>query len=84
MCFLNAFLFGGNNNMVMTKFIVDENPSTNGANKIHNASAGCDELPITKSQILIGYFANQDLAYKRARMNWPTEKVVLCEKCCSS
>jgi len=31
---------------------------------------------------LIGYFANYELAYKRARMNWPREKVEGCDKCC--
>lgn len=72
----------GGQKMQMIKFIVDEKPAENGINKIHNATAGCENLPKLSDQILIGYFANYELAYKRARMNWPREKVEACEKCC--
>ena len=69
--------------MQMIKFIVDEKPEENGINKIHNATTGCENLPKLSDQILIGYFANYELAYKRARMNWPREKVIPCPKCCT-
>ena len=55
----------------MIKFIVNEQPSEKGIHHIHNASLGCADLPSSEDQILIGYFANYELAYKRARMNWP-------------
>ncbi len=58
----------------MIKFIVNEQPSEKGIHHIHNASLGCADLPSSEDQILIGYFANYELAYKRARMNWPREK----------
>ena len=38
-----------------------------GIHHIHNASLGCADLPSSEDQILIGYFANYELAYKRAR-----------------
>ncbi|QOW48899.1 MULTISPECIES: hypothetical protein [unclassified Acinetobacter] len=67
----------------MIKFIVDENALMNGSHLIHNGTQGCVDMPQFEQQILIGYFANFELAYKRARMSWPTEKVVGCDKCCS-
>ena len=70
--------------MLMKQFIVDEKPTAKGSNKIHNASAKCPDLPPNQDQIMIGYFANYELAYKRARMNWPREKVEACEKCCDA
>lgn len=66
----------------MIKFIVNEQPSEKGIHHIHNASLGCADLPSSEDQILIGYFANYELAYKRARINWPREKVEGCDKCC--
>lgn len=68
----------------MIKFIIDEQALANGTHLIHNASLGCEEMPKFDDQILIGYFADFKLAYKRARMNWPREKVEGCEKCCES
>jgi hypothetical protein len=67
----------------MIKFIVDEKASEKGVHYIHNGTKGCEDLPVFKDQILIGYFADFKLAYKRARMNWPTEKVEGCAKCCT-
>lgn len=67
----------------MIKFIVDEQASINGGYLMHNASLGCEDMPKFDEQILIGYFANFELAYKRVRMNWPKEKVDACSKCCS-
>ena len=67
----------------MIKFIVDEQESAQGVHYIHNVTEGCEDLPEFDNQILIGYFANYDLAYKRARMNWPREKVEGCHKCCT-
>ena len=49
----------------MIKFIVNEQPSEKGIHHIHNASLGCADLPSSEDQILIGYFANYELAYKR-------------------
>lgn len=66
----------------MIKFIVDEKESGKGSHLIHNGTKGCEDMPLFDDQILIGYFANYELAYKRARMNWPREKVVGCSKCC--
>ena len=54
----------------MIKFIINENPSANGVYQIHNATQGCEHLPHLSQQILIGYFANIELALKRAKMNW--------------
>lgn len=47
----------------MIKFIVDEQESAQGVHYIHNATRGCEDLPEFDNQILIGYFANYDLAY---------------------
>ena len=66
----------------MIKFIIDENPVASGAYLVHDASNDCEDLPPLNQQILIGYFANVELAYKRARMNWPKERVEACQKCC--
>ena len=66
----------------MDKYIINEDPMANGAHELHNASTDCDALPDLNAQMLIGYFANHELAYKRARMNWPTAKIQACEKCC--
>lgn len=68
----------------MIKFIVDEQPSHGSIHLIHNGDAACDALPAFNDQILIGYFENFELAYKRARMNWPREKVEGCPMCCKS
>ena len=68
----------------MIKFIVDEQPTAKGAHLIHNGNQGCEDMPKFDDQILIGYFANYELAYKRARMNWPREKVEGCGKCCNA
>jgi hypothetical protein len=72
----------GEMKMEMLKFIIDENQQQDGGHHIHNASLGCTNLPEVDAQILIGYFANYDFAYKRARMNWPREKVTACPNCC--
>ena len=53
----------------MIKFIVDENALSNGSHLIHNGTQGCVDMPQFDQQILIGYFANFELAYKRARMS---------------
>ncbi|RKG29387.1 hypothetical protein [Acinetobacter tianfuensis] len=68
----------------MIKFIVDEQPNGNKIHLIHNGNAACEALPAFDNQILIGYFENYELAYKRARMNWPTEKVEGCPMCCKA
>lgn len=68
----------------MDKYIINENPSANGIHEIHNASQPCQALPRHDEQLLIGYFANFELAYKRARMNWPTAKVKGCQQCCEA
>lgn len=66
----------------MEHFIINEQALENGAYEIHNATQGSVCLPEIGKQIMIGYFASYDLAYKRARMNWPKEKVQACAKCC--
>lgn len=66
----------------MIKFIVDENALANGAYQMHNATHGCEDLPLKRQQIFIGNFADIELALKRAKMNWPKEKIVSCAKCC--
>ena len=66
----------------MDRYIINEQPLANGAYEIHNATKGCNALPPVPAQIVIGFFANYDLAYKRARMNWPKEKVQPCGYCC--
>ncbi|MFW1857873.1 hypothetical protein [Acinetobacter defluvii] len=66
----------------MIKFIVDENPLVNGSYQMHNATLGCVDMPKLDNQILIGYFADFELAHKRARMNWSKEKIEACKKCC--
>lgn len=68
----------------MIKFIVDENALSDGSHLIHNGSRSCEDMPVFDDQILIGYFANYELAYKRARMSWPTEKIKGCSKCCEA
>ncbi len=65
----------------MIKFIVDEQPTEKGVHLIHNGDANCLAMPKYDDQILIGYFADFELAYKRARMNWPREKVEGCTCC---
>ena len=69
--------------MEMIKFVIDETALPNGVHHIHNATTGCENLPQLPQQIFIGFFANYQLAYKRARMSWPTEKVQGCPKCCT-
>lgn len=66
----------------MLKFIVGDCPSENNTYVIHNASSTCQALPDVADQVLIGYFTHYELAYKRARMNWPREKMKTCEHCC--
>lgn len=68
----------------MEQFIINEQVLENGAYEIHNASKGCINLPKLPDQIIIGFFANYELAYKRARMNWPKEKIQACGECCLS
>jgi hypothetical protein len=68
----------------MDKYIISENPLPTGVHEIHNASKTCEALPTSDQSMLIGYFATSDLAYKRARMNWPTSKVKCCEQCCTA
>lgn len=70
--------------MDMLKFIIDENPLSNGVYQLHNATQGCEDLPKNYHQILIGYFADVELAHKHARMNWPKEKIQACPKCCQN
>lgn len=65
----------------MIKFIIDENPRNDGIYQIHNGTVECEDMPLFCHQILIGYFSNFELAHKRARMNWPKEKIVACIKC---
>jgi hypothetical protein len=66
----------------MDKYIINENPSANGVHELHNATLGCEALPDVSEQIAFGYFANYELAYKRAQMNWPTVKIKGCQHCC--
>lgn len=67
----------------MDKYIINENPLPDGVHEIHNASKACEGQPNLNESMLIGYFANSDLAYKRARMNWPKAKVKCCPQCCA-
>ena len=67
----------------MIKYIVDENALPSGAYQLHNTTRGCTEILNLKNQIFIGNFADCELALKRARMNWPREKVIPCPKCCT-
>ena len=67
---------------LMEQFVINENPLENGAYEIHNATQGCKNLPAAHAQILIGYFSHYELAQKRAKMNWPKEKVQPCPICC--
>lgn len=55
----------------MIKFIVDEQESAQGVHYIHNATEGCEDLPEFDNQILIGYFANYDLADPRQYRGQP-------------
>lgn len=66
----------------MIKFIIDEQATASGAHLIHNGNLDCEDMPKLDDQVLIGYFSNFELAYKRVRMNWPNEKVEGCNKCC--
>lgn len=66
----------------MDHYIINEQQLENGAYEIHNFSQGCVQLPEAKDQIQLGYFASFELALKRAKMNWPKEKVQGCEVCC--
>ena len=66
----------------MDQYIINEQPRPDGAYEMHNLSKGCENLPVQKEQIPIGFFANFELAYKRARINWPKEKVKACVSCC--
>ena len=66
----------------MDQYVINEQPLENGAYEIHNVSKGCSQLPQLKEQINIGFFANYDLAQKRARINWPREKIQPCTQCC--
>ena len=66
----------------MDQYIINDQPLQNGAYEIHNITKGCENLPIVKDQIVIGFFATFDLAIKRARINWPKEKIQGCPYCC--
>ena len=68
----------------MIKFIIDENPRNDGVYLMHSDIIECEDMPLLNYQILIGYFSNFELALKRARMNWPKEKITGCSKCCDS
>lgn len=67
----------------MDRFIINSNAQTNGVYEIHNITKGCEYLPIPKDQNQLGFFATWDLALKRARTNWPREKINVCKNCCT-
>ncbi|AXQ23348.1 hypothetical protein BEN71_15270 [Acinetobacter wuhouensis] len=66
----------------MDRFIINSEAQANGAYEIHNMSKGCEHLPMAQNQNQLGFFATWDLALKRARTNWPREKISLCQICC--
>lgn len=68
----------------MDQYIINEQPLTNGTYEMHNITKGCDNLPIAKDQIIIGFFATFELALRRAKINWPKEKLQGCAYCCEA
>ncbi|RZG87241.1 hypothetical protein EXE10_04975 [Acinetobacter sp. WCHAc060033] len=66
----------------MDRFIINSEAQANGTYEIHNMSKGCEHLPMAQNQNQLGFFATWDLALKRARTNWPREKISLCQICC--
>ena len=68
---------------MMDKSIINQNPQANGVYEVHNATQGCNYLPHITQQNHLGFFATSDLALKRAKMNWPREKIKVCIHCCS-
>lgn len=67
---------------MMDKFIINVNAQANGVYEVHNASKACEHLPKAENQNLLGFFATSELAIKRAKMNWPCEKIKGCVCCC--
>ncbi len=65
------------------KFIINQNTQANGDHEIHNATQGCEHMPATENRFELGFFANSELAFKRAKMNWPGEKISRCRSCCA-
>ena len=67
---------------MMDKFIINVNAQANGVYEVHNASKACEHLPKAENQNLLGFFATSELAIKRAKINWPREKIKGCVCCC--
>lgn len=67
----------------MDRFIINSNAQINGIYEIHNITKGCVHLPALQNQNNLGFFATWNLALKRARTNWPTEKINICQTCCT-
>ena len=67
----------------MDRFIINSDAQANGAYEIHNMTKGSECLINVKNQNQLGFFATWDLALKRARTNWPREKINVCKNCCT-
>ncbi len=66
----------------MDRYIINADAQANGVYEVHNMTKGCECLASIKSQNQLGFFATWDLALKRAKTNWPREKISACPTCC--
>ncbi|WP_343224791.1 hypothetical protein [Pelagicoccus sp. SDUM812005] len=66
----------------MPQFIINKNQQDNGDYEVHNATSGCQYMPLPQNQVDLGYHASCHGAVLHAKRQWPNERINGCFWCC--
>lgn len=70
----------------MPNFIINKNAQSNGDHEVHNLTNGCDYMPESNNQIMLGFHLSCHEAVSEAKKMWPTDinnKINGCYYCCN-
>jgi len=66
----------------MPRFCINKNAQPTGEHEVHNLDAGCNHLPNTENQIVLGTFMTCHDAIRKAKDDYPDAKIDGCAYCC--
>lgn len=68
----------------MARFIVSNNPQSNGDHEVHNVTTGCSYMPAPQSQVNLGEYATCHGAVAYAKQRWSDKRINGCYYCCTA
>jgi len=66
----------------MPKFVLNRNQQANGDHEVHNATIGCNYMPVPASQIDLGTHSDCRGAVTVAKQTYPHWRINGCYYCC--